>query len=63
MALDTAPVAFGQLVFGDGGEEAGGGPAFLVGLFGELGPYRLDGRQAEFVEKQAKGPSGNNGFV
>ena len=36
MALDAAAVAFGQFVFGEGGEEAGGGPAFLVGLFGEL---------------------------
>ena len=36
------------------GEEAGGGPAFLVGLFGELRPHDLDGGQAQLVEEQAK---------
>ena len=38
MALDAAPVALGDLVFGERGEEAGGGPAFLVGALGEGGP-------------------------
>ena len=62
MALDAAAVAFGQFVFGDGGQEAGGGPTFLVGLFGELRPYSLDGRQAKFVEKQAE-PGGIDGSI
>ena len=35
MALDAAAVALGDLVFGEGGEEAGGGPALLVGPGGE----------------------------
>ena len=38
MALDAAAIALGEFVFGDGGEETGGGPAFLIGLFGEFGP-------------------------
>ena len=45
MALDAAAIALGEFVLGDGGEEAGGGPAFLVGLLGEFGPYELDGGQ------------------
>ena len=40
VALDAAAVAFGELVLGDGGEEAGGGPALLVGALGELRPER-----------------------
>ena len=38
MAFDPSPASFGEFVFGDGGEEAGGGPSFLIGLFGEFGP-------------------------
>ena len=38
MALDAAAIALGEFVFGDGGEETGSGPAFLIGLFGEFGP-------------------------
>ena len=38
MALDAAAVAFGDLVFGERGEEAGGGPAFLVRPLGESRP-------------------------
>ena len=56
MTLDASPVTFGQFVFGDGGQEPGGGPALLVGLFGEPGPDQLDGRQAQFVEKQTEPP-------
>ena len=62
MALDAPPIAFGQFVFRDRGEEAGGGPAFLVGLFGELRPHDFDGRQAQFVEEQAE-PCGIDGAV
>ncbi len=62
MALDAAAVALGQLVLGDRGEEAGGGPAFLVGLFGELRPDELDGGQAQLVEEQAE-PGGIDGVV
>ena len=41
VAFDAAAAAFGELVLGERGEEAGGGPALLVGLLGELGPDRL----------------------
>ncbi len=60
MALDAAAVAFGEFVLGDRGEEAGGGPAFLVGLLGELRPHDLDGGQAQLVEQQAE-PGGVDG--
>ena len=53
MAFDASPAAFGEFVFGDGGEEAGGGPSFLVGLFGKLRPHQLDGGQAQLVEQEA----------
>ena len=54
MALDAAAIALGKFVFRDGGKETGSGPAFLIGLFGEFGPYELDGRKMQFVEKDAK---------
>ena len=50
MPLDAAAITLGQFMLGDSSQEAGGGPAFLVGLLGELRPERLDGRQAQFVE-------------
>ena len=62
MPLDASAIAFGQLVFGDGAEETGGGPAFLVGLFGESRPHALDGGQSQLVEKQAE-PCGIDGVV
>ena len=52
MSRETAPVAFGDLVFGEGGEEARGGPAFLVRPLGEGGPTLLDRGQPEVVEHQ-----------
>src|SRR5512132_1420433 len=39
MAFDPSPASFGEFVFGDGGEEACGGPSFLVSLFGKLRPH------------------------
>ncbi len=54
MALDAAPIAFGQFVFGHGGEEAGRRPALLVGTGGEVGPHGLDGGQAQFVQHEAE---------
>ena len=38
MALDAATVALGDLMLGQGGQEARCGPTFLVGLLGEIGP-------------------------
>lgn len=35
MPLDAASIALGHLVLGDRGEKAGGGPAFLVAVFGK----------------------------
>jgi hypothetical protein len=35
MALDAATVAFGDLVLGESGQEAGRGPFFLVCPFSE----------------------------
>ena len=52
MALDAAAAALGDLVLGERGEEAGGGPALLVGLLGELGPDQLDGGQAQLGEEE-----------
>ena len=54
MPLDAAAIALGEFVLGDGGQEAGRGPTFLVGLLGELGPQQLDGRQSQFVEQKAE---------
>ena len=54
MTLDAASAAFGEFVFGDGDEEAGGGPSFLVGLFGELRPHGFDGGQPQLVEQEAE---------
>jgi hypothetical protein len=46
----------GSSVFHQGAEQAGSGPAFLVGLFGKARPERLDGGQAQLV--QGKGEAG-----
>ena len=54
MALDAAAVAFGDLVFGERGEEAGGGPSFLVGPLGEARPALLDRGQPQLVEDQGE---------
>ena len=51
MAGDAPAGAFGELV---GGEEAGGGPALLVGALGEARPDVGDRRQAQVAEQQAE---------
>ena len=53
-ALEAAPGTVRDFVLGQGGQQAGGGPAFAVGLGGELGPQRLDGGQAQFAEHQVE---------
>ena len=40
-ALEAAPGAVGDFVFGQGGQQAGSRPAFAVGLCGELRPQRF----------------------
>ena len=52
MPLDAATTAIGDLVLGERGKEAGGRPAFLVGLLGELRPHRFDGGQAQVGEHE-----------
>jgi hypothetical protein len=54
MALDAAAAAFGHLMLGDGGEEAGSWPTLLVGPFSKLRPQGLDGGQPKLVEQQAE---------
>ncbi len=41
MTLDAPAIAFGDLVFGEGGEEAGGGPSLLVGRAARSGQTSL----------------------
>jgi hypothetical protein len=52
VTLDAAATAVGDLVLGERGKEASCGPAFLVGLLGELGPHQFDGRQAQVGEEE-----------
>ena len=56
VALDAAAGALCDLVFGERGEEAGGGPALLVGAFGEGGPDMLDRGQAQIAPAASSGP-------
>ena len=52
MPLDAAAAAVGHLVLGECRQEAGGRPALLVGLRGELGPHQLDGGQAQLAQQE-----------
>ena len=54
MAFDAPSVAFGELVFGEGCEEAGGRPALGIGALGEALPELVDRRQAEIGEHQGE---------
>ena len=54
VAFDAPPVAFGELVFGQGREEAGRGPSLLVGALGEALPELADRRQAELGKHQGE---------
>lgn len=54
MPLDRAVGALGQLMLGDGREEAGGGPSLPIGLLGKLRPECLDRRYAELIEHNAE---------
>ena len=47
VALLSAPVAFGEFVLGQGGEQAGGRPSFGVGTLGEGLPEAPDGGQPQ----------------
>lgn len=48
-------------MLGQGHEEAGGGPALLVGALGEGRPDMPDRRQAQIAKQQAK-PGGVDGI-
>ena len=52
MALDAAPIPFGQFEFGQGREEASRGPALPVGLLGEVGPEPGDGGEPQLAQEQ-----------
>ena len=52
MTFDAAPGALGHLVLGEGGQEAGRRPSFLVGLGGKVGPDQLDRGEPQFGQKQ-----------
>jgi hypothetical protein len=54
VAGDAPAGALGELVLGEGGEEAGGGPALPVGALGEARPDVGDRRQAQVAEQQAE---------
>ena len=54
VALDAAAGALGDLVLGQRGEEAGGGPALLVGAFGEARPDVGDRGQPQITEQNAE---------
>ena len=53
-ALEATAGAVGDFVFGQGGQQARGGPAFAVGLSGELRPQCFDGGQAQFAEHKVE---------
>jgi hypothetical protein len=52
VTLDATATAIGDLMLGKRRQEASCGPAFLVGLLGELGPHQFDGRQAQIDEEE-----------
>jgi hypothetical protein len=52
MAGEATPIAFGDLVLGERGEEACRGPALPICAFGETRPILLDRGQPEVVEHQ-----------
>ena len=54
VAFDTPPVALGELVLDQRGEEAGGGPALGVSPLGEALPELVDRRQAKTGEHQGE---------
>ena len=54
IALNAPEITLGDFMLGERGQEAGGGPAFLVGLPGKVWPVHLDGGKAELVEEQGQ---------
>ena len=52
MPFEAAAVSLHHLLFGEGRQELGGGPAFLVGGRRQGGPDQLDARQSQLAEQQ-----------
>jgi hypothetical protein len=52
MSLDASLVAFGELQFGEGGEQPCRRPTFTIGPLGEALPHPGDGRQPQFAQQQ-----------
>ena len=52
MSGEAASTSIGEFLLGERGEEARGGPAFLVGGGGERAPDELDAGEAQFGEKK-----------
>ena len=52
MPFEATPASLHHLLFGEGGQEAGGGPALLVGGRRQGGPDQLDAGQPQFAEQQ-----------
>jgi len=52
MTREAPAIALGDLVLGERGEEACGGPTFLIRPLGEVRPILLDRGQSEVVEHQ-----------
>ena len=54
MPLEAPALAVGDLVAGERGEQAGGGPPVAVGAVGEASPRCPHGRQAQLLEQQVE---------
>jgi len=52
MTPEATPASLHHLLFGERGQEAGSGPALLVGRFRQGGPGEFDAGQAQFAEQQ-----------
>jgi hypothetical protein len=52
MSLDASLIAFGELQFGERGEQSCRRPPFAIGPLGEALPHGGDGRQPQFTQQQ-----------
>lgn len=63
MPFDPTTVAFSDFVFGQGCNQAGAGPALLVGAGGKVCPYQLDCGQTQLIENEADALGIDGGVV
>ena len=54
VTLDAPAIALGDLMLGQAGEEAGGGPALAIGTRGDVRPDLLDGGQPQVVQDEGE---------